>query len=47
MRPPPLSAKKKSGYIIADYNDLYCLFTCLIIETPNNKHYSTQLKTRV
>ncbi len=33
-----------SGYIITNYNDLYCLF---IGETTNNKHYSTLLKTRV
>ncbi len=40
--------------IITDYNDLYCLFTVnitmsafVIGEPPNNKHYSTLLKTHV
>ncbi len=40
-----------SGDIITDYNDLYCLNITMsafvIRETTNNKHYSTQLKTRV
>ncbi len=48
-----------SGDIITDYNDLYCLFTRHIASLhvnitmsafvigETNKHYSTQLKTRI